>query len=72
MRFIRDYLAGKKRLLRTSELTLLNVPPYEELSVKEIFKQVMEDEAIMSHLNYYSDVKELPDHEFFYTVLGSL
>jgi hypothetical protein len=26
----------------------------------------------MSHLNYYSDVKELPDHEFFYTVLGSL
>ncbi len=72
MRFIRDYLAGKKRLLRTSELTLLNVPPYEELSVKEIFKQVMEDETIMSHLNYYSDVKEIPDHEFFYTVLGSL
>ncbi len=59
-------------MLKTADLTLLNVPPYEELAVVKIFDQVKNDKAIISHLNYYSDVKELPDHEFFYTILGSL
>ena len=72
MRFIRDYLEGKKSLLKTEEITFFNVPPYEELAVKEIFEQVREDPNIMMYLNYYSDVKELPEHKFFYTVLGSI
>ena len=72
MRFIRDYLSGKKKLIKTENITLLNVPPYEELAVSKIFEQVKGDQRIMMHLNFYPDVKELPDHDFFYTVLGSL
>ncbi len=48
------------------------MPPYEELAVGRIFEQVKGDDKIMMHLNYYPDVKELPDHDFFYSVLGSL
>ena len=72
MRFIRDYLSGKKFLLKAAEVRTFNVPPYEELAVGQIFNQVKEDEHVMQHLNHYADIKELPEHSFFYTVLGTL
>lgn len=37
MRFIKDFLSNKKKLLRASEVVFLNVPLYDELSVKNIF-----------------------------------
>ena len=48
------------------------MPPYEELAVKHIFEQVKDDATIVGHLHYYPDIKELPDHTFFYNVLGTL
>ncbi len=62
MRFIRDYLQKKKLLIKSSDIKAYNVPPYEELSVKAIFAQVKDDEEIMRYLNYYPDIKELPEH----------
>src|SRR5271156_4867253 len=72
MRFIRDYLQQKKFLLKAAEVRPFNVPPYEELAVKRIFEQIKDDVRIVSYLHYYPYIKELPDHQFFYTVLGSL
>ena len=72
MRFIRDYLQHKKLLIKAADVKAYNVPPYEELSVKAIFAQVKGDEEILQYLNYYPDVKELPEHGFFYSVLGTL
>ena len=62
MRFIRDYLSSNKMLLKAAEVRMFNVPPYEELSVKKVFNEVKNDAQVLKYLNYYEDIKELPDH----------
>jgi hypothetical protein len=37
MRFIRDFLSGKKELLKRADVTSFNVPHYPELAVKVVF-----------------------------------
>ena len=39
--FIKLVLAGKKKLLKMSALTRINVPVYDELSVKRLYADAM-------------------------------
>ena len=49
-----------------------NVPRYEELSVKHIFNKVKDDEDVMRYLDFYKDDKDLPEREYFFSIVGSL
>ena len=40
--FIKDILAGNKRLLKLSEVKYINVPKYDELSVKNLYPRLIE------------------------------
>ena len=44
--FIRAILQDKKKVFKTSELNKINIPRYEELSVKNLYKDVMADPKV--------------------------
>lgn len=72
MRFIRNFFKGEKELLKSADVLRFNVPPFEEFSVRSIFEQVREDEDLMRHINYYEDIKELPERDYLFAVIGTL
>ena len=41
--FIRAILQNKKKVLKTPELIKINIPRYEELSVRNLYDDVMKD-----------------------------
>jgi hypothetical protein len=61
MRFVKDFLSGKKQLLRSSAVNQVNVPSFPELAVNKIFPLIKDNEDILSYLDYYSDSTELPE-----------
>ena len=48
--FVRAVLLGEKKLLKISEKRSVNVPKYDELSVKNIFPKVKRDPQVMQYL----------------------
>ena len=45
--FLKAVLADQKRLLKLSELRTVNVPKFDELSVKNIFPLIRQDAEVM-------------------------
>ena len=41
--FLKQVFANEKRLLKLSELRTVNVPKYDELSVKNVYPTIQED-----------------------------
>ena len=41
--FLRDVLSGKKHLFKKSEIATIQVPHYDELSVKALYPQFVKD-----------------------------
>ena len=71
--FIRAVLQDKKRLLKTSELNKINIPRYEELSVKNLYQDAMKDPDVSQYLpDLEQNSKKYPEREFFFNVLGSV
>ena len=44
--FMRDVLANRKKLLSMEEVRAVNVPSYDELSVRNMWEEVLEDPDI--------------------------
>jgi hypothetical protein len=72
MRFIKDFLSGKKQLIPSKDANNINVPQYPELSVSNVFEQVKSSDEVMLYLDYYEDAPELPERWYFYTVVGTV
>ena len=65
-------LANKKMLLKMSELKSVNVPKFDELSVKNIFPLISQDPEV---LNYFPDdypKGREPDRTYTFNVLNTL
>ena len=48
--FIRDVLAERKKLMKLSEVKSVNVPHFDEISVKSVFPLFKEDPKIMKYI----------------------
>jgi len=72
MRFIRDFLAGRKQLLKASEARTVNVPAFPEFAVAKVFKHFSDKEEIVQFMDYYEDIGDMPERWYFYNVLGTL
>jgi hypothetical protein len=70
LRFIKDVLAGDKKLLKSADIRVFNIPSFDEFKIANMMSQVREDPKIMMHLNYYEG-SPLPEKEFFYGVIGT-
>ena len=47
--FLKQVFANDKRLLKLSELRTVNVPKFDELSVKNVYPQIQEDKQVMKY-----------------------
>ena len=50
--FIKEILAGNKRLLKLSEVKYINIPKYDELSVKNLYPKLI---ALENMKHYFPD-----------------
>ena len=50
MDFLKNVLAGRKKLLLMNDLKAVNVPRFEELNIKSILKQAQQEDAINLYL----------------------
>ena len=70
--FLKAVLADQKRLLKLSELRTVNVPKFDELSVKNIFPLIRQDAEVMLYFpDSYPKGRE-PDRNFTFNVLNTL
>jgi len=48
--FLRDILADKKSHLKQNEVIWLEIPNYQELSVKNLYEDAMKDPVLVKYL----------------------
>jgi hypothetical protein len=71
--FMRDILSEKKLHLKQNEVIRLDIPAYEEISVKNLYEDAMKDQLLSKYLPTKEQVSnKLPEREFFFGVLCTL
>ena len=71
--FLRDILADKKLHLKQNEVIRLEIPSYQELSVKNLYDDAMQDEVLAKYLPSKEQLSgKLPERDFFFGVLCTL
>ena len=68
--FMRDVLSEKKLHLKQNEVIRLEIPLYEEISVKNLYPDAMADPVLSKYLPSKEQVtNKLPERDFFFGVL---
>jgi hypothetical protein len=70
--FFRDVMAEKKRLLPVACVRSVNVPKYEDISVKVLFPRMAKDKEFMLYMPNHMTAARLPSAEYFYSLLNTL
>ena len=71
--FMRDVLADKKLHLKQNEVIRLDIPGYQELSVKNLYEDAMLDPVLAKYLPTKEQLSnKLPEREFFFGILCTL
>ena len=70
--FLKEVLAGKKRLLRKAEVRSIQVPHYDELSVRRLWPDLKKDDEFASYFpsTYPSD--KGPPRDYFFNILNNV
>ena len=70
--FLKQILADKKRLLKLSEVKLITVPHYHELSVKALYPHMIEDAEFRLYFPDKMPQNHLPDRTYFFNILNTI
>ena len=71
--FMRDILSEVKLYLRQNEVNRMEVPCYQEISVKNLYEDAMKDELLARYLPTKEQLSgRLPEREFFFGLLCTL
>ena len=71
--FLRAIFWNKKKALRQTNVHNIVVPHYEELSVKNLYDDVMKDELVRDYLpELEQNSNKFPERDFFFGILGTL
>ena len=70
--FLKDVLAGKKQLLRKPDMTFVQVPHYDELSVRNIYPMFKKDAKFQSFFPDKYPKDKGPPRTYFFNVLATL
>lgn len=71
--FMRDLLSGEKSFLRSNEVNHMNVPLFQEISVKNIYPDAMRDETVKKYLPNPDQLSgKLPERDFFFGIMCTL
>jgi len=71
--FMRDILREAKPYLRQNDVNRMEVPCYQEISVKNLYEDAMKDELLARYLPTKEQLSgRLPEREFFFGLLCTL
>ncbi len=70
--FLRDVFSGKKHLIPRAQLRPISVPEYDELSVKNLWHEVVQDKDFAQYFPSSITEKSLPPREFFFNILNTV
>ena len=71
--FLRDILNEKKLHLKQNEVNHMEVPTYQEISVKNMYEDAMADELLIKYLPTKEQLgNRLPERDFSFGILGKL
>ena len=70
--FIKQVLRDEKKLLDINKVKYVNVPYYDELSVKNFWPRVQEDTEFMKYMPDPTPDGRIPDRKFFWNVLNTV
>jgi hypothetical protein len=70
---MRDILSDKKLHLKQNEINHMEVPAYQEISVKNLYDDAMQDELLSKYLPSKEQLSgRLPERDFFFGILSTL
>ena len=70
--FLKQILEGKKQLLKKAEVRTVQVPHYDELSVRRLYPEFKKDAQMMSFFpDKYASGKG-PPRDYFFNVVNTL
>ena len=70
--FMKQLLAEDKKLLELRQVVQVNVPHYDELSVKKFWPLMQQDLAFMKYMPDATPDGRLPEREYFWNVFNTL
>ena len=70
--FLKDVLAGKKALMKKSEVANIEVPHYDELSVKRLWPEFKKDAEFMRFFPSTYPKGKGPPRDYFFNVLNTM
>ena len=65
-------LREKKKLLSLNDVKYVNVPHYEELSVKRFWPILREDETFMQYMPDFTTEDKIPERIYFWNVANTV
>ena len=69
--FLKEVLAEDKALLRLEQVSRINVPLYDELSVGNIWPMMKNDEKFMLYFPTKMAKGRVPEREYFFNMLNT-
>ena len=71
--FMRDIISETKMFLRQNEINRMEVPCYQEISVKNLYTDAMGDELLVKYLPSKEQLSgRLPERDFFFGLMCTL
>ena len=70
--FLQAVLNGDKIMLKLKDVKFINVPVYDELSVKKFWPLMQADREFMRHFPDRLPVGRIPDRDYFWNVMNTL
>ena len=66
--FLKQVLANEKSLMKMSELKAVNVPKYDELSVKQVYPMIKQDPKVHKYFPDRYPEGRIPDRTYTFNV----
>jgi hypothetical protein len=70
--FLKQVFSDEKKLLRLNDVKYVNVPHYDEISVKKFWPILQEDEEFMAYMPKPSANQKIPEREYFWNVANTV
>ena len=70
--FLRELLSGQKQLMKKAEVRAVQVPMYDELSVRRLWPEMRKDPIFLSYFPSKYPKDKGPPREYFFNVLNTL
>ena len=70
--FLKEVFAEEKELLELKEVSFINVPLFDELSVIKIWPMTKDDKQFMKYFPQKLPKGRVPDRAYFFNILNTL